>query len=73
MSLDLVVQHELQCRTSDFVVIDNEHTPLIDGFCCFDTDLHVALVQNSRVMSGRAAQRATSNFYSAPLATGVER
>ena len=28
--LDLVVQHELQRGTRDFVIIDNEYAPLID-------------------------------------------
>jgi hypothetical protein len=45
MGFDFVVQHELQRRTGDFVIVDNEHTPVIDGFRCFDTDLHVALAE----------------------------
>jgi hypothetical protein len=40
MGFDLVVQHELQCRTGDFVAVHDEHAPIVYGFFAVDADLH---------------------------------
>ena len=32
VGLDFVMQHELQCRAGDLVVVDHEYAPLIDRF-----------------------------------------
>jgi hypothetical protein len=40
MRLDFVMQHELQRRAGDIVLVDHEHPSLVYGFGCLDTDLH---------------------------------
>jgi hypothetical protein len=50
MCFDFIMQHELQRRPCDLVMIDNEHAPLIDSFGSFNTDLHCVL---ARVSWGR--------------------
>jgi hypothetical protein len=45
MGLDLVVQHELQSRPRDLVLIDHVHPPLVDSLCRFNADLHVNLLK----------------------------
>ena len=32
MGFDFIVQHELQCRARDLVIVDNEYPALIDSF-----------------------------------------
>ena len=41
MRLDLVMQHELQRRAGDFVLVYDEHPSLIDRLGCLDTYLHM--------------------------------
>src|SRR5579875_3118682 len=64
MSFNLVVEHELQCRTRDFVLVDNEHTPLINSLGSFDTNLHYALVTFDNSASGKSKFRAGSQLES---------
>ena len=44
MGLDLIMQHELQRGAGDFVIIDDKHPPLVDGFRCLDANLHCYLL-----------------------------
>ncbi|KRR17554.1 hypothetical protein CQ14_39975 [Bradyrhizobium lablabi] len=50
--LDLLMQHELQGRAGDLVIVDHDHPSLVDFFRLSDTDLQCCSPENPLRQTG---------------------